>query len=44
MKYFPLVWTALWRKPARTILTFLSAVAAFTVDWDALILARWMLA
>ncbi|HWC62765.1 MAG TPA: ABC transporter permease [Rhizomicrobium sp.] len=31
MKYFPLVWAALWRKPARTILTFLSAVAAFTL-------------
>jgi putative ABC transport system permease protein len=31
MKYFPLVWTALWRKPARTILTFLAAVAAFTL-------------
>jgi len=30
MKYFPLVWTALWRKPARTILTFLAAAAAFT--------------
>ncbi len=31
MKYFPLIWTALWRKPARTILTFLAAVAAFTL-------------
>jgi len=31
MKYFPLVWTAMWRKPARTILTFLAAVAAFTL-------------
>lgn len=31
MKYFPLVWAALWRKPARTILTFLAAVAAFTL-------------
>ena len=31
MKYFPLVWAALWRKPTRTILTFLAAVAAFTL-------------
>jgi len=31
MKYFPLVWAALWRKPARTILTFLAAAAAFTL-------------
>ena len=29
MKYFPLVWAALWRKPARTIFTFLSIVVAF---------------
>lgn len=31
MKFFPLVWAALWRKPARTILTLLSAIAAFTL-------------
>jgi putative ABC transport system permease protein len=31
MRYFPLVWAALWRKPARTALTFLAAVAAFTL-------------
>jgi len=31
MRYFPLVWAALWRKPLRTILTFLAAVAAFTL-------------
>lgn len=31
MKYFPLIWAALWRKPARTVLTFLAAVAAFTL-------------
>lgn len=31
MKYLPLIWAALWRKPARTILTFLAAVAAFTL-------------
>jgi putative ABC transport system permease protein len=31
MKYFPLIWAALWRKPARTILTFLSVIAAFTL-------------
>ena len=29
MKYFPLVLAGLWRKPARTILTFLSIVVAF---------------
>ena len=31
MRYFPLVWAALWRKPMRTVLTFLAAVAAFTL-------------
>ena len=31
MKYFPLIWAALWRKPVRTVLTFLAAVAAFTL-------------
>jgi putative ABC transport system permease protein len=31
MRYFPLIWAALWRKPLRTILTFLAAVAAFTL-------------
>lgn len=31
MKYFPPVWSALWRKPTRTVLTLLSAVAAVTV-------------
>jgi putative ABC transport system permease protein len=31
MKYFPLVRAALWRKPLRTVLTFLAAVAAFTL-------------
>jgi len=31
MKYFPLIWAALWRKPARTILTLLSVIAAFTL-------------
>src|SRR5215467_2566124 len=29
MKYFPLVWAGLWRKPARTIFTLLSIVVAF---------------
>ncbi len=29
MKYFPLVWAGLWRRPARTILTVLSVVTAF---------------
>ena len=31
MKYFPLVWAALWRKPVRLILTLLSVMAAFTL-------------
>lgn len=31
MKYFPLIWAALWRKPAHTILTLLSVTAAFTL-------------
>jgi len=29
MKFFPLVWTSLWRKKARTIFTLLSIVIAF---------------
>src|SRR5262245_30783488 len=29
MKYFPLVWAALWRRKPRTILTMLSIVVAF---------------
>jgi putative ABC transport system permease protein len=29
MKYLPLVWAGLWRKPARTLLTLLSVVIAF---------------
>ncbi len=29
MKYFPLIWAGLWRKPARTIFTFLSIAVAF---------------
>ena len=31
MKYFPLVWAALRRKPLRTLVTFLSVTAAFTL-------------
>lgn len=31
MKYFPLVWAALTRKPARAILTLLSVTVAFTL-------------
>lgn len=31
MKYLPLIWAGLWRKPARTILTLLSVVVAFTL-------------
>src|SRR5580692_10981285 len=29
MKFFPLVWTSLWRKKARTIFTLLSIMIAF---------------
>ena len=29
MKYLPLVWAGLWRKPARTLFTLLSVVVAF---------------
>ncbi|HEX3951269.1 MAG TPA: hypothetical protein VHW95_15540, partial [Steroidobacteraceae bacterium] len=29
MKFFPLIWTSLWRKKARTIFTLLSIVIAF---------------
>jgi putative ABC transport system permease protein len=31
MKYFPLIWAALWRKPVRTTLTFASVTVAFTL-------------
>ncbi len=31
MKYLPLVWAGLWRKRARTVLTFLSVVVAFAL-------------
>ncbi|HTC52408.1 MAG TPA: ABC transporter permease [Steroidobacteraceae bacterium] len=31
MKYLPLLWAGLWRKPARTILTLLSIVVAFVL-------------
>jgi putative ABC transport system permease protein len=31
MKYFPLIWAGLWRKPARTIFTLLSITAAFVL-------------
>jgi putative ABC transport system permease protein len=31
MKYFPLVWAALWRRKPRTILTMLSIVVAFVL-------------
>jgi len=31
MKYFPLIWAALWRKPARLVLTLLAVSAAFTL-------------
>ena len=29
MKYFPLIWAGLWRKPTRTVFTLLSIVVAF---------------
>ncbi len=31
MRFAPLVWSALWRKPAETLLTWLAATAAFTL-------------
>jgi putative ABC transport system permease protein len=31
MKYLPLIWAALWRKPVRSILTFVSVVIGFTL-------------
>src|SRR5690348_6896122 len=31
MKFFPLVWTGLWRKTARTIFTLVSIVVAFAL-------------
>ena len=31
MKYFPLVWNGLWRKPARTIFTLLSIAVAYVL-------------
>jgi putative ABC transport system permease protein len=31
VKYIPLVWAGLWRKPIRTVLTFLSITVAFTL-------------
>ncbi|GFE79693.1 membrane protein [Steroidobacter agaridevorans] len=31
MKFLPLVWTALWHRPARTVFTLLSIVAAFVL-------------
>src|SRR3954454_12024742 len=31
MKYFPLVWSALWRKPPEAILIWLAVTASFTL-------------
>ena len=31
MKYFPLIWAAIMRKPARAVLTLLSVMIAFTL-------------
>ncbi|HET7130682.1 MAG TPA: ABC transporter permease, partial [Gammaproteobacteria bacterium] len=29
MKYLPLIWAGIWRKPVRTVLTFLCVLVAF---------------
>ena len=31
MKYVPLIWAGLWRKPVWTVFTFLSMVVTFAV-------------
>src|SRR5215472_14931298 len=31
MKYLPLIWSGLWRKPGRSILIFLQVAVAFTL-------------
>jgi putative ABC transport system permease protein len=31
MQYFPLIWTALWRKPVEAVLVWLAVTAAFTL-------------
>src|SRR5579864_1953887 len=31
MKYLPLIWTGIWRKPGRTILIFLQVAVAFAL-------------
>ena len=31
MKYLPLIWSGLWRKPGRTILIFLQVAVAFAL-------------
>ncbi|HEV2700381.1 MAG TPA: hypothetical protein VGV09_02035, partial [Steroidobacteraceae bacterium] len=31
MKYIPLIWSALWRKPADAVLTWLSVMVAFAL-------------
>ena len=31
MKYFPLIWSALWRKPVEAVLVWLAVTAAFTL-------------
>lgn len=31
MKYFPLIWSGLWRKPGRTVLIFLQVAVAFAL-------------
>ena len=31
MKYFPLVWSAIWRKPTEAVLIWLAVTASFTL-------------
>ena len=31
MKYLPLIWSGIWRKPGRTILIFLQVTIAFAL-------------
>ena len=40
MKYLPLVLAGLWRRPARTVFTFLSIVVAFVLA-DSFLVYSW---
>lgn len=31
MKYFPLIWSAIWRKPTEAVLVWLAVIASFTL-------------